>query len=108
MKELFVCLVSLSAAGGLRVLTANSDTPVVTQTSVDACLLQSLNVVTELGVEGGGDEVLTLASGEIFLVVEHPVWDFEGGWGGDDGDHCLDFILCKLTGAFVGIDLSFF
>ena len=108
MKQLFVYLVTLSAAGGLRVLTTHSDAPIVTQTSVDACLLQSLNVVTELGVEGGGDEVLTLASGEIFLVVKHPVWYFKCLWAGDDSDHSLDFILCKFTGTFVGINLSFF
>ena len=99
---------TLSAASGLGVLTTDTDTPVVTETSVDACFFQSFKIVTKFGVKGSGDEMGTFTSGKIFLVVQHPAGYFKGGWVGDHGNHGFCFVFGQFTGTFVGINFSFF
>ena len=50
-----------SAAGGLGVLTADSDAPVVAETTVSSDLLQAFQVLTELVVQEVGHDLAGLA-----------------------------------------------
>ena len=49
------------ASSGLGVLTADTDTPVVTQTPVGPDLLEALKILTELVVEDVGHDLVGLA-----------------------------------------------
>jgi hypothetical protein len=61
-----------SPAGGLGVLSTNTETPVVTETSVGTNLLQALKIVTELGVDTVGENLAVLTLDNVALSVEEP------------------------------------
>jgi hypothetical protein len=57
------------------VLTADTEAPVVAETTVGADLLQALEVVTELAVDAVGEHLAVLAVDDIALPVEEPAGD---------------------------------
>jgi len=59
------------------VLTTDTEAPEVTQTTVSADLLEALEIVTQLGVDGVGDELAALAVNNILLPVQEPRRDLE-------------------------------
>jgi len=59
------------------VLTADTEAPVVTETTVSADLLQALEIITELGVDTVGEDLRVLAIDNVALPVEEPLF---GGW----------------------------
>lgn len=71
---------SAAAAGGLGVLTTDTETPVVTETTVSTDLLQALKILTELAVNTVGQDLAVLAVDDVTLPVKEP--------GGD--------LVCKL------------
>jgi len=86
-------------ARGLAVLSAHPQTPVVPQTSVRADLLQALQVLTQLRVDGVGEDVLVLAVDDVALTVEEPGRDLVLGGVLDDGDDALEFFGGEFAGA---------
>ena len=61
--------------GGLGVLTAHTQAPVVTQTPVGTNLLQPLEVLTQLVVKDVGHDLQGLAVLDVALSVQEPVGD---------------------------------
>ena len=61
-----------TAAGGAGVLTADTEAAGVTHTTVSTHLLHALKIVTELDVDGVGQDVLGLAGLGVTLTVEEP------------------------------------
>jgi hypothetical protein len=57
------------------VLTTDTEAPVVSQTTVGADLLQTLQVITELAVDAVGEDLGVLAIDDIALPVEEPGGD---------------------------------
>jgi len=55
------------------VLTADTEAPVVTETTVSADLLQALEIITELGVDTVGEDLRVLAIDNVALPVEEPL-----------------------------------
>jgi len=87
------------------VLTADTDTPVVTETPVGADLLQPLQILTELVVQEVRQNLGGLAVLDVLLSVEEPVWDLVLAWVGDDGDDPLDLLLSQLTVLYINLKL---
>lgn len=87
-----------TATGGLGVLTTHTETPVVTETTVGADLLQTLEVLTGLLVDTVGKHVGVLAVGDVALSVEEPGGDLVLGGVLEDGDHTLELFGGELTG----------
>lgn len=85
-------------AGGLGVLTTDTETPVVTETSVGADLLQALKVLTELGVNTVGEDLTVLAVDDVALSVQEPGWDLVLSWVLDDGNDALELFGGEFTG----------
>lgn len=56
-------------------LTTDAEAPVVSETTVSADLLQSLEVLTELGVDVVGEDLVVLAVDNVALSVEEPGGD---------------------------------
>lgn len=79
-------------------LTTDTETPVVTKTTVSADLLQALEIVTELGVDTVGEDLAVLAIDNVALSVQEPGWDLVLSWVLDDGDDALEFFGGKLAG----------
>ena len=96
----------LPAAGGASVLATDADAPPVTETTVSADLLHSLDVITELGVEVLREDLGVLASLPVLLPVEEPKRDLELAGVLDDSDELLDLVGGELTGALVHVDLG--
>jgi len=77
------------------------------QTSVALDLLQSLKILTELGVNTVGQDLRVLAINDISLPVKEPDWDLVLSWVLDDGDNALKLFGSKLTGTLVKVDIGF-
>lgn len=86
-------------ASGLAVLSADAQTPVVSQTSVGADLLQTLQILTELAVHAVGQHLVVLAVYNVALSVEEPRGDLVLRRVLDDGDNALEFFRGELAGA---------
>jgi len=69
-------------------------------------LLQSLEIVTELGVDTVGEDLGVFSIDDIALTIEEPSWDLVGRWVLDDGDNSLEFFGCEFTGTLVEIDIG--
>lgn len=88
-----------TATGGLGVLSTDTETPVVTETTVGADLLQALEILTHLAVQVVGDNLGVLAIGDVALSVQEPGGDLVLGRVLEDGDDTLKLFGGKLTGA---------
>lgn len=82
----------------LGVLTSDLQSPVVSQTSVRSDLLQSLEVVSKLLVDGVGESVRVLSVGQVLLPVKEPGGDLELGRVLHDGDDSLELVRVELSG----------
>lgn len=89
---------SSSSASSLGVLTTNSETPEVTETTVGSDLLETFQILTELAFHLIGQNLGVLAVGEITLSVEEPGWNLVLCWVLDDGDNSLELFGGNLTG----------
>ncbi len=110
----------------LGVLATDAEAPVVTETTVSADLLQALEIITELGVDTVGEDLVVLAIDNVALPVEEPLLpgcqhlarvreddgretypgDLVGGGVLDDGDQALKLLRGELTGALVQVDIG--
>jgi hypothetical protein len=95
-----------TTTSGLGVLTANTDTPVVTETTMVTDLLQALKIITVLGVKNVGDNLRRLAVNNILLSVKEPGGDLVLGRVLEDSDDTLQLFAGKLTSSLGEIDIS--
>lgn len=72
-------------------LSTNSETPVVSETTVSADLLQSLQIITELAVDTVGKNLAILSINNIALSVQEPCWNLVLCWVLNDCDNSLKF-----------------
>ena len=68
------------------------------QTTVGTNLLQTLQVLTELRVDGVGQDLAGLAIDDIALPVQEPDGDLELGGVLDDGDEAFELVRVQLSG----------
>lgn len=95
-----------TTGGGLGVLTSDLKTPEVSDTSVSSDLLQSLQVISQLGFQVVGQNVVVLTVNVVLLSVQEPGWDLVLGWVLHDGDNSLQLFLGQFTGTLVQVDIS--
>jgi len=88
------------------VLATDTESPVVTETTVGTDLLQALEIITELGVNTVGENLAVLAIDDIALTIEEPGWDLVLGGVLDDGDDPLELFGGEFTSALVQVDIS--
>ena len=97
------------AASGLGVLSAHLQVPVVAETAIgtrsDAGgkqlphLLQTVEILTEVGLEVVGHNLLELASLHVLLSVQEPLGDVVLQRVADHGDELIDLLVAQLTSA---------
>ena len=95
------------SAGGLGVLTSDSETPVMSETSVGSDLLQSLQILTQFVVQLVTEDLGELAVLDILLPVEEVVWDFVLAGVLHDLHDSLKFLLGDLSCALGDVDICF-
>jgi len=91
---------------GLGVLATNAKAPVVTQTTVSPDFLQTLQIVTELGVDTVGKKLRVLAVDNVALPVEEPARYLELFGCGHDLDNPLQLFAGQFTGALAEVDIG--
>jgi len=82
----------LVPTGGLSVLTTDTDSPVVSETTVQLHLLHAFNVLTERLIEEIGVLLAGLSVLDASLAIEHPLRNFELQGVADDSDDLIDLI----------------
>jgi len=95
---------SSPASSGLGVLSTHLDSPPVAETTVRAHVLQSLQVLTELGVEDVSSDLRVLAGADVLLSVQEPLRDLELERVLDDGNEALNLVRLELSSALVDVD----
>ena len=95
------------AASGLSVLSAHLQVPVVAETTVGTRshaeseqlphLLQTVEILTEVGLEVVGHDLLELASLHVLLSVQEPLGDVVLQRVADHGDELIDLLVAQLT-----------
>lgn len=96
------------ASGGLGVLSADTQSPVVTETTVSADLLEALEIVTELGVDVVSQDLVVLAVHDVALSVEEPGGDLVLRGVLDDGDNALELFRGEFSGTIDSISFHVF
>lgn len=91
-----------SSSGSLGVLSTDTKSPVVAKTTVGTDLLETLEIVTELGWNTVGEDLAVLAVDDIALSVQEPGWNLVLGWVLDDGDNSLELFGCEFSGSVRG------
>lgn len=86
-----------ATTGSLGVLTTDTETPVVSETTVGADLLEALEILTELGVDAVGQDVRVLAVNNVALSVEEPGRDLVLCGVLDDRHNTLELFGGELT-----------
>ena len=79
----------------------------MTETTVDANLLEMLEILTELVVEVVGKELRVGAVLEILLTIQEPGGNLVGGWVLHDGDDALHLLGLEFAGTLAHVDLGF-
>lgn len=87
-------------------LTTDTEAPVVSETTVGTDLLQSLEILTELGVDTVGNDLAVLAIDDILLSVKEPGGDLVLGGVLEDGDDTLKLFGGELTGTLGKVDIG--
>ena len=86
-----------TATGGLGVLSTNTDTPVMTKTTMGSDLLQTFQIFTHFVVQEIGHNLVGLAVLDILLPVEEPIWDLVLPWVLHDGDNLVNLFLGEFS-----------
>ena len=95
-----------TATGSLGVLTTDTETPVVTETTVRADALEALEVLTELGVEGVGENLASLSVLGVTLSVQEPGGDLEVHGVLQDLNNLVDLLSAQLSSTAADVDLG--
>merc|ERR1712142_276904 len=95
-----------TTTGGLGVLTAHTQTPEVSESTVSPDLLQPLKIFSQLVVETVSKDLAVLAILNVLLSVEEPVRDFVLAGILHNGHHPLHLIVGQLSSSFVEVDIG--
>lgn len=95
-----------TTTSSLGVLTTNTETVSVTNTTVSTDLLQALHIFTELVVEGVRQELAVLAILAILLTIEEPVWDLVLTGVLHNGDEAFKVSIIDFTSALAHVNFS--
>ena len=88
-----------AATSRLGVLTAHTQTPVVTETTVVADLLKTLKILAHLVVETVGQDLRVLTILDVLLTIEEPFRDLVLQRVLDNVDQALKLLAGKFTSA---------
>ena len=90
-----------TTTSSLGVLTTDTETPVVTETTMSTDLLQAFQIFTHLGVNTVGDSLGVLAINSILLSVKEPVGDLVLSRVLKDGDDTFQLFVAQFTGSIL-------
>ena len=80
----------------------------MSETTVGADLLEALEILTELGVDVVGQDLVVLAVDDVALTVEEPGGDLVLGGVLDDGDDALKLFGGEVTSTVASCQIRVF
>merc|ERR1712221_20339 len=89
------------------VLPTNSETPIMSKSTVSFDLLQPLQIFTKLVLQTIGQDLRVLSIFHILWSVEIVIWDLVLSWILHDGDKSFNFFIREFTSSFIHVDVSF-
>ena len=95
------------ATSGLGVLSTHTKAPVVTQTTVIPDLLEPLEIIPELHVQGIGNNLGIFTIFVVFLSVEKPVRNLELAGICHNVHQVLNLLSRQLSSPLVHVDVGF-
>ena len=98
---------SASSTSCLWMLTSDSETPVMSKTTMSTDLLQSLQIFTKFRFHTVGQNLRILSINNISLSVQEPWWNLVLCWILNDCDNSFEFFWSNFTGSVSTLDLSF-
>merc|ERR1712221_33108 len=93
--------------GRCSVLSTNSETPIMSKSTMSFDLLQPLQIFTKLVLQTIGQDLRVLSIFDILRSVEIVIWDLVLSRVLHDGDQSFNFFIRQFTSSFVHIDVSF-
>merc|ERR1719300_933209 len=93
--------------GRCGVLSANSETPIMSKSTMSFDLLQPLQIFAKLVLQTISQDLRVLSIFDILGSVEVVIWDLVLSWILHDGDKPFHFFIRQFTSSFVHIDVSF-
>merc|ERR1719460_223561 len=99
---------STVTSGSLSLLTFNTESPPMTDTSVKTDFLHAIVIFTKFVIQVIGDDLGIFTVFEITLSVQKPNWDFEVLWLHHGGLNAFQFFFIQLSSAFRTINFSVF
>ena len=87
-------------------MTSDSNTPMMSKTSMLLGFPHSLEILSHVGIELVGNKLSVLAISWVLLSIQEPFWDVVLGWSGDDITDGLNLVVSDLSSSLVGVDLS--
>ena len=97
---------SNTTTSSLGMLTSDSGSPEVSETSMESHLLHSLEILTEDTIQQVGVLVACLSILDVLWSVEEPEWDLELLRVGDDRNDLGDFLLSEFTSSLVHVNVT--
>ena len=88
-----------SSASGLGSLSSDLDSPEVSETSMNSSFLHSLQILSELGVEGVRNELSPGSVLNVLLSVQEPLGNVVVDWSGEDVVDLLQLGFGKFSGS---------
>lgn len=79
-----------STAGSLGMLTTDTETPVMTHTTMGTDFLKSFKIFTHFGIKWWWGQLCEFTINNIFLSIQKPIWNFVLTWIEDDCDNSFN------------------
>ncbi len=83
---------SSTSASGLGMLTSDTDTPVMSETTMGADLLKTFQVLTEFVVKSVGCYLRVFAILNVLLSIQEPIWNLVVTWVQDDRHDSVNLV----------------
>ena len=94
-----------STTSSLGMLTTHTESVVVTDTTMAAHLLQTLEIFTKLVIQVVDQKMVIFSVTNILLSIQHPKGDVVFERVLDHIDNTFELVFLQLTGTFLDIDV---
>ena len=95
-----------ASTGRLSSLTSDSESPVMSETSMLLAFSHSFKILSESGIHLIGNQLRVQSTSWVLLSIEEPSWDIVFSWSGQNVIDSSNLFLSHLTTSFINIALS--
>lgn len=97
-----------TTTGSLCMLSTNTNSPVMSQSTMTTNLFQGFQILSHLVVQTVGKNLTVASVFDILLSIQEPVGDLVLSWVLDDCNDSLQFVIGEFSGTLCQINISLF